>query len=72
MPDGFLLVFSVDTEEEAVRLLTVTCPKNYAGEFVARELAQEQTLENLNAFGDRLEAAYARMCASRRVGAKKA
>jgi hypothetical protein len=52
---GFLPVYSVDTEEEAEMLLRTACDTNVAGEFVARELAEQQTLENLYAFGDRLE-----------------
>lgn len=55
---GFLPIYSVDTQEEAVALLTLTCPTNLAGEFVARELVHEQTLENLEAFGERLEKAH--------------
>jgi len=51
-------VFSVDTEEEAYRLLILACPRNEAGEFIARELVEEQTLENLQAFSDRLANAY--------------
>lgn len=52
--EGFLPVFSVNTEEDAKKLLTVACGTNEQGEFIARELAHEQTLENLYAFGDRL------------------
>jgi hypothetical protein len=59
--DGFLPIFSVDTEEEAKALLILTCSSNMAGEYIARELAQEQTLENLYAFGDRLRAGYERI-----------
>lgn len=51
-------VFSVDTEAEAKMLLVMTCPKNAAGQFVARQLAEEQTLENLAAFSDQLKAAH--------------
>lgn len=60
-PDGFLPVFSVDTEDEARQLLTLACPRNMDGEFVARELAEEQTLGNLTAFGQRLAELYERM-----------
>lgn len=35
-------------------LLVMSCPTNLDGEFVAPELAEEQTLENLYAFSDRL------------------
>jgi hypothetical protein len=58
VPHGSLPVFSVDTEDEARELLTFTCPVNYKGEFVAPELAKEQTLENLAKFSDRLEQAW--------------
>lgn len=64
--DGFLPVFSVDTEEEARLLLTMACPRNFDGEFYARELVEEQTLENLEKFGDKLELYYNRMLERRR------
>lgn len=68
LPDGFLPVFSVDTEEEAEKLLVMTCPRDrVTGEFVARELQHEQTLENLYAFGDRLRVAYKRMKQTRSI-----
>lgn len=52
---------SVDDEEEARLLLVFTCSRNLEGEFVARELEKEQTLENLEKFGQRLADAYAVM-----------
>ena len=58
MEDGFLPVYSVDTEEEARSLLTLACATNLDGEFIARELVQEQSLANLMAFGDRLHVTY--------------
>jgi len=51
-------VFSVGSEAEAKRLLTLTCATNYKGEFIARELAHEQSVVNLEAFSDRLEKAH--------------
>jgi hypothetical protein len=51
---GFLPVYSVDTEEEAKRLLALACPKNLDGEYYARQLTEEQTLENLDVFSDHL------------------
>lgn len=54
IPDGALPVFSVDTEEDAKNLLTAACPTNIKGEWFAPELARDQTLDNLNAFSDRL------------------
>ena len=55
---GALAVYSVDTEEEARKLLTVACPRSYTGEFIASELVEEQTIENLAKFSDRLHAAH--------------
>lgn len=55
IPKGSLAVYSVDTEEEAQSLLVMSCGTNIKGEFIARELVEEQTLENLDAFGARLE-----------------
>ena len=49
-----LPVFSVGTEEEARALLTMCCPTSPEGDFIARELAHEQSLENLDAFSDLL------------------
>jgi len=57
-PDGFLPAFSVNTVEEAKRLLIMACPTNIDGDFIAPELAEEQTLERLYAFGDRLATLY--------------
>jgi hypothetical protein len=58
LPKGKLTVFSCDTEEEARELLVFACGTNVKGEFVARELARKQTLENLVAFSDRLQASW--------------
>jgi len=58
-----LPVFSVGSEEAAKRLLTIACPTNYRGEHFAPELAEEQTLDNLYAFGDRLREIYKRSTA---------
>jgi hypothetical protein len=54
-------VFSVDTEEEAEDLIVLCCPMGSDGQYYARELAAEQTLENLQRFSDRLAAGYAFM-----------
>lgn len=43
------------SEEEAEWLLTMTCSRNYDGQFVAVELAEEQSLEHLEAFSQRLQ-----------------
>ena len=52
-------------KRKAVALLTRACPTNIRGEFVAPELVEEQTLENLYAFGDRLRGLYAEMMTNR-------
>ena len=59
-PIGSLPVFSVKDEEEAEQLLVLACPTNNNGDFVAVELAEEQTMDNLRAFSDRLEELYDR------------
>ena len=57
-PKGHLPVFSVETEEEAKRLVVLACGTNLNGQYIARELAEEQTLDNLEAFSARLDRAY--------------
>ena len=52
-------MFSVDTKEDAEALLVLACPRNIQGEFVARELVDEQNLDNLQAFSDKLAKCYA-------------
>lgn len=54
-PEGRLPVFSVETEEEAKMLIVMACPSDSEGNYYARELAQEQTMENLVAFSDRIQ-----------------
>ena len=51
-------MFSVNNEEEAKLLITLACPLSLNGEYIAPELVEEQTLENLQAFGNRLEDLY--------------
>ena len=63
VPDGTLPVYSVGSMQEAELLLTMACQTNLDGEFVARELAQEQTLANLQAFSDRLHRVHAKLSA---------
>lgn len=53
-PEGFLAVYSVDTEEEARLLIASACRMDGAGNYYAPELVDDQTLETLYAFGDRL------------------
>lgn len=61
VPSGHLPVYSVDTEDEARRLLVAACGTNLRGEFVARELVEDRTLESLYAFGRRLAEVHARI-----------
>ncbi len=61
VPDGSLPVYSVDTEDEAARLLVLACPRDGAGQFLAPELVQDQTLGNLDAFSDRLARVHGMM-----------
>ena len=61
VPSGFLPVFSTNTEDEARALLTLACPTNRDGDFVAPELAREQTIDNLMAFSDRLQRCWEMM-----------
>ncbi len=51
-------MFTVNNEEEAKLLIGLACPKNYDNQHFAPELAEEQTLENLYSFGDRLNDIY--------------
>lgn len=55
VPNGHLPVFSVGTEQEAQELIVLSCETNIRGEYIARELTVDQTLDNLEKFGDRLE-----------------
>lgn len=51
-------MFTTRNRAEAEALITLACPMNHAGEYIAPELAEEQTMANLNAFSDRLEDLY--------------
>ncbi len=55
---GFLPVFSVADAEEAEMLIVLACPTNMKGEYIAPELAEEQTLKNLEAFSTKLDRAH--------------
>ena len=61
VPNGFLPVYSVDTVEEAKSLIVMACPLGLCGDYIAPELAREQTVENLFAFGKRLTALHKAM-----------
>lgn len=70
--DGCLPVFSVATEKEARSLLVAACGTNMDGEFVAKELVMDQTLENLRAFSDRLVKMWKFLQTARRRNARAA
>jgi hypothetical protein len=55
VPEGHLPVFSVGSEKEAKHLLTLACQTNLNGDYVARELAETQTVKPLMEFAKRLE-----------------
>lgn len=48
-------MYSVDTVEDAKMLLCMACSTNLKGQYIARELVEEQTIPNLFAFGERLD-----------------
>jgi hypothetical protein len=50
-----LPVFSVADKREARTLLTIACSTTISGDFIAEELAEEQDLNNLEAFSARLD-----------------
>lgn len=54
-------VFSVDTERQAQMLLASACQTTMDGQYIAKELVLDQTLENLDAFSDRLAEMAERM-----------
>ena len=58
LPKGRLPVYSVGDEAEARLLLAMACPMNAHGDYVAVELAREQTLANLQRFSDRLDCVH--------------
>lgn len=65
-PEGHLPVASTETEAEAQELIARCCEQVFIASegrtgYIAPELEREQTLDNLYAFGARLEAEYQRM-----------
>jgi hypothetical protein len=58
IPRGRLPVFSVADQEEAEALIVLTCPRDDSGNYYARELVEEQTIENLEAFSTKLDQAH--------------
>jgi len=61
MPKGFLPVFSVNSEEEARKLIVATCSRGADGKFYSAELAVVQTLDVLEQFSRKLERVYSLM-----------
>lgn len=45
-------MFSVGSEKEAKSLLVMSCPTNNDGEYIARQLIHDQSLDNLQEFSD--------------------
>lgn len=60
-PRGFLPIYSVDTMEEAERLVIMACPRGDDGQLYSRELAQQQDLDTLFAFGEKLHKYHERL-----------
>ena len=69
--DGFLPVFAVADEDEAKALLTMSCSTNMHGEYVAKQLITDQSLENLEAFSTHLDRAHALLVKSGSCRCKK-
>lgn len=61
LPEGRLPVFSTCCEDRAQALIVLACPTNIHGQYIAQELAQHQTLENLAAFSERLDRTHDKM-----------
>jgi hypothetical protein len=57
-PTGSLPVFSTNTLEASKMLVQLSCATNLNGEYIAKELAETQNMENLQAFSDRLNEIY--------------
>lgn len=47
-------MYAVADEKEAKDLIVMSCSTNQAGEYIADELAREQSLDNLERFSERL------------------
>ena len=54
-------MFSTDTEKQAHSLIVAACETSQAGDYLARELVTDQSIENLEAFSDRLAVVAERM-----------
>lgn len=58
IPRGLLPVYSVGSEAEAHALVVMTCKMTNGQKYLAPELAEAQTVENLEKFSDRLDQAH--------------
>lgn len=58
-------MFSVTSEAEARALLVIACGTNQDNEFIAKELIPNQTLKQLQTFGDRLADMHKKYIAKR-------
>ncbi len=54
-------MFSTCCEGRAQDLIVAACETNVAGEYTARELIREQTIENLELFSTRLDETHDRL-----------
>lgn len=61
-------MYSVETEEEAKKLVGLVCPRGLGGDYVAPDLVEDQTLENLAKFSHRLDRGYKLMKEKRKHG----
>lgn len=63
-------MFSTDTEEQARSVIVATCSRGLDGQYYSHDLAADQTLENLDRLGDKMERAY-NMIAARRPASER-
>lgn len=59
VPQGFLPVFSTDTEEEARAVIVATCSRNRDGTYYSHDLAREQSIDQLFHLSAKMERVYA-------------
>lgn len=63
-PEGFLPIFSVNTEVEAKRLIAATCSLGLDGSYYSTEMARDQSLDQFARFGQKLALVYAHITAN--------
>lgn len=51
-------MFTTNTLEASKMLVELACGTNIKGDYIANELAEEQNMENLKMFSDRLNQIY--------------